>query len=158
AVSGMGGAVALLIFAAVDRLPFGWRALFVAGGFGLLSLPWLSRSLAETRRFAEQVARAHAPPGLGDLLRAHGGRILAMIAVIAPVALLLEPGSILVSKRLQDDLGYSPAGVGLLMGVCGIAAPLGNVVAGIVSDRLGRKPVTIVSSLLLSVAIALFYG
>jgi putative MFS transporter len=158
AVGGMGGALALLVFAAVEWLPFGWRALFIVGGFGLLCVPWLSRSLAETRRFAEQVTRASAAPGLGELVRSHAGRLLAMIAVIAPVALILEPGSILVSKHLQDDLGYSPARVGLLMGLCGIATPLGNMVSGIASDRLGRKPVTIVFSLLLSVAIALFYG
>jgi len=163
AVGGMGGAVALLAFAFVDRLPYGWRALFVVGGFGLLSLPWLWRSLNETRRFSDQVAdtatgsSGSAWQPLRDLVRGHGWRLAAMVGVIAPVALVLEPGSVLVSKHLQDDLGYSPAGVGLLMGVCGIATPLGNLVSGTASDRFGRKPVTIVMSLVLSVAIALFY-
>jgi putative MFS transporter len=163
AVGGMGGAVALLAFAFVDRLPYGWRALFVVGGFGLLSLPWLWRSLNETRRFSDQVAdTATGSSGpawepLRDLVRGHGWRLAAMVGVIAPVALVLEPGSVLVSKHLQDDLGYSPAGVSLLMGVCGIATPLGNLVSGTASDRFGRKPVTIVMSLVLSVAIALFY-
>jgi putative MFS transporter len=163
AVGGMGGALALLVFAFVDRLPYGWRALFVVGGFGLLSIPWLWRSLNETRRFADQVGDAttgsSGPPWqpLPDLVRGHGWRLVAMVGVIAPVALVLEPGSVLVSKHLQDDLGYSPAGVSLLMGVCGIATPLGNLVSGTASDRFGRKPVTIVMSLVLSVAIALFY-
>jgi putative MFS transporter len=163
AVGGMGGAVALLAFAFVDRLPYGWRALFVVGGFGLLSLPWLWRSLNETRRFSDQVAdtatgsSGSAWQPLRDLVRGHGWRLAAMVGVIAPVALVLEPGSVLVSKHLQDDLGYSPAGVSLLMGVCGIATPLGNLVSGTASDRFGRKPVTIVMSLVLSVAIALFY-
>ena len=163
AVGGMGGALALLVFAFVDRLPYGWRALFVVGGFGLLSIPWLWRSLNETRRFADQVGDATTgspgPPWqpLRDLVRGHGWRLAAMVGVIAPVALVLEPGSVLVSKHLQDDLGYSPAGVSLLMGVCGIATPLGNLVSGTASDRFGRKPVTIVMSLVLSVAIALFY-
>jgi MFS family permease len=73
------------------------------------------------------------------------------------VAIILEPGSVFVSKHLQDDLGYSPGGVGLLMATCGIATPLGNLIAGSVSDRLGRRPVTILASLLLSAAVALFY-
>jgi putative MFS transporter len=164
AVGGMGGALALLAFAFVDRLPYGWRALFVVGGFGLLCLPWLWRSLNETRRFSNDVGDgANEPSGpawqpLRDLVREHGWRLAAMVGVIAPVALVLEPGSVLVSKHLQDDLGYSPAGVGFLMGVCGIATPLGNLISGTASDRYGRKPVTIVMSLVLSVAIALFYG
>jgi MFS family permease len=163
AVGGMGGALALLVFAFVDRLPYGWRSLFVAGSFGLLCLPWLWRSLHETRRFADHAGHAEggaespAWQPLRDIVRRYRWRLAAMTAVIAPVALILEPASALVSKHLQDDLGHTPGGVALLMGVCGSAAPLGNVVAGAVSDRLGRKPVTIALSLLLSVAVALFY-
>jgi MFS family permease len=37
-------------------------------------------------------------------------------------------------------------------------SPLGDMLAGAVSDRIGRKPVTIVMSLLLSLAFALFYN
>ena len=159
AIGGMGGAVALLVFAAVDRLPYGWRALFAVGGFGLLGVPWLRRSLSETRRFSAHLRDDAAEAvALGDVVRAHGRRLAALIGVVVPVALILEPGSVLVSKHLQDDLGYSPAGVGLLMGVCGIATPLGNMLSGIASDRLGRKPVAIVFSLLLSLAIAMFYA
>jgi MFS family permease len=76
---------------------------------------------------------------------------------VAPVAIILEPGSVFVSKHLQDDLGYSPGEVGLLMAACGIATPLGNMISGSVSDRFGRKPVTVLMSLLLSGAVALFY-
>jgi putative MFS transporter len=160
AVGGMGGAVALLVFAFIDHV--GWRALFVVGGFGLLGVPWLYRSLQETHRFSEHVRDADGTPTVAwqplvDLVRRHGSRLAAVVGVVAPVALILEPGSVLVSKHLQDDLGYSPGGVGLLMGLCGIATPLGNMLAGSASDRLGRRPVTIAISLLLSVGVALFY-
>ena len=77
---------------------------------------------------------------------------------MAPISVILEPGTVFVSKHLQDDLGYSPGEVGLLMAACGIATPLGNMVAGSLSDRFGRKPVTVLVSLLLSVAVALFYN
>ena len=165
AVGGMGGALALLVFAFVDRLPYGWRFLFVAGGFGLLSLPWLWRSLSETRRFTDHLQRLDvaAPAGpawqpLREIVQRHGARLATMIGIVAPVALVLEPASLLVSKHLQDDLAYSPGEVGLLMGVCGIASPLGNLVAGGGSDRFGRRPVAIGMSLLLSVAVGLFYN
>jgi putative MFS transporter len=160
AAGGMGGAVALLVFAFVDRLPYGWRSLFAVGGFGLLLVPWLWRSLHETRRFADQARRTDLSPlgGLRDLGRRHGWRLAALVGIVAPVSLILDPASTFVSKHLQDDLGYSPAGVALLMGICGGAAPLGNMIWGTTSDRLGRRPVTILVSLLLSVAVALFYN
>jgi MFS transporter, putative metabolite:H+ symporter len=158
AVGGLGGAVALLAFSCVDRLPQGWRSLFVLGGFGALGLPWLARSLVETARFTAQ-AHHEAPAWepLADIVRRHGRRLVAMAGVVAPVALILEPASMLVSKHLQDDLGWSPPRAGLLMGLCGIATPLGNVVLGAASDRFGRRPVTILTSVLLSVAVAVFY-
>jgi putative MFS transporter len=165
AVGGMGGALALLVFAFVDRLPYGWRALFVVGSFGLLCVPWLWRSLKETRRFSDHLSQVSGGSPdespwqpLRDIVHRYRWRLAAIVGVIAPVALVLEPGSALVSKHLQDDLGYSPGGVGLLMGVCGIATPLGNMIAGSASDRFGRRPVTILVSLVFSVAVALFYG
>jgi putative MFS transporter len=165
AVGGMGGALTLLAYAFVDRLPYGWRSLFVLGSFGLLCVPWLWYRLQETRRFSDhqghRAARSPATPSwqpLHDIVRVHGWRLAALVGVIGPVAVILEPGSVFVSKHLQDDLGYSPAQVGLLVAACGIATPLGNVLSGSISDRFGRRPVTIFMSLLLSVAVALFYN
>jgi MFS family permease len=165
AVGGLGGGLTLLVYAFVDQLPYGWRFLFIVGSFGLLCVPWLWSSLKETRRFSEHQSRVDVGPAAGpagqplrDIVRRHGWRLAAMMGFIAPVALILEPGSVFVSKHLQGDLGYSPGGVGLLMAVCGIATPLGNMLSGTISDRLGRKPLTILMSLLLSVAVALFYN
>ena len=164
AVGGLGGAVTVLAYAFVEHLPYGWRSLFVVGSFGLLCVPWLWRSLQETQRFSDHrgqvdVGSADAPPWapLRDIVRLHGWRLAALVGVIAPLAVILEPGSVFVSKHLQDGLGYSPGEVGLLIAVCGIATPLGNMLAGTISDRFGRRPVTVLVSLLLSVAIAVFY-
>lgn len=165
AVGGLGGALTLLAYAFVDSLPYGWRSLFVLGSFGLLCVPWLWRSLKETQRFTahrdERVADAADVPaweGLRDLAREHGVRLLALVGVVAPVAVILEPGSVFVSKHLQDGLGYSPGQVGLMMAICGAGTPVGNVLAGTLSDRFGRKPVTFAISLMLSAAVAIFYN
>lgn len=165
AVGGMGGALTVLAYAFVDVLPYGWRFLFVLGGFGLFCVPWLWRSLQETRRFAdhraERLDQGEEMPAwqpLRDIVRLHGWRLAALVGVVTPLAVILEPGSVFVSKHLQDGLGYSAAQVGLMMGLCGAAAPVGNMLAGSVSDRMGRRPVTIGMSLLLSLAIAVFYN
>lgn len=165
AAGGLGGALTLLVYAFVEHLPFGWRSLYVVGGFGMLCVPWLWRRLEETRRFSDQQSQVDASAAKGpawqplrDIVRLHGWRLAALVGVVAPISVILEPGTVFVSKHLQDDLGYSPGEMGLLMAVCGIATPLGNMVSGSVSDRFGRKPVTVLVSLLLSVAVALFYN
>jgi MFS family permease len=162
AVGGMGGALTLLVYAFVDVMPYGWRSLFMIGGFGLLVVPWLWRSLQETQRFsAQQEAGEAAGPAWGplrDIARLHGSRLVALVAVILPMTVILEPGSVFVSKHLQDGLGYGPEHVALFMAVCGAAAPVGNMLSGSVSDRFGRKPVTIGMSLLMCAAIAVFYN
>jgi MFS family permease len=162
---GLGGALTVLVYAYVDQLHYGWRFLFVVGSFGLLCVPWLWRTLRETRRFSDNQGHRNASSEEGrtwqptrDIVRLHGWRLAALVGVVAPVAIILEPGSMFASKHLQDDLGYSPGEVGLMMAVCGIATPLGNMLSGTVSDRFGRKPVTVAMSLLLSVALALFYN
>jgi putative MFS transporter len=165
AVGGMGGAFTLLVYVFVDHLPFGWRFLFVVGSFGLLCVPWLWRSLQETRRFSDHQSQTDASAldepawqPLRDIVRLHGWRLAALVGVVLPVTVILEPGVVFVSKHLQDDLGYSPGEVGLMVAACGIAVPVGNLLSGSVSDRFGRKPVTVLMSLLLSVAVALFYN
>jgi putative MFS transporter len=165
AVGGLGGALALLVYAFVDSLPFGWRSLFAVGGFGLLCVPWLWRSLQETKRFSEHQSQSEGGSQEGpawqpllDIVQLHGWRLAALTGVIVPVAVILEPGSMFVSKHLQDGLGYSPAQVGLMLAACGVGAPLGNMLAGTISDRFGRKPVAILMSLGLSLAFALFYN
>ena len=166
AIGGLGGALTVLVYAFVDHLPFGWRALFVIGGFGLLVVPWLRRRVGETRRFdahqsatrAEAVDEPLRPEGVRELVTQHRARLLALIGVVLPVSVIGEPGSVFVSKHLQHGLGYTPAQVGLLVAACGVGAPLGNVVAGALSDRFGRRPVTILVSLLMSLAIGVFYN
>jgi putative MFS transporter len=162
AVGGLGGGITLLVYAFVDHLPYGWRSLFVVGGFGLLWVPWLWKSLHETQRFAEHRSQAGvggpAWQPMRDIVLGHGARLAALVAVVLPVSIILEPGITFVSKQMQDGLGYSPAQVGLLLAICGVATPVANILAGNLSDRFGRKPVTALASLLLSVAVAVFYN
>jgi putative MFS transporter len=162
AVGGLGGGITLLAYAFVDHLPHGWRSLFAIGAFGLLWVPWLWRSLHETRRFSDHLSHGvisgPAWQPMRDIVRHHTWRLAALAGVVLPVSVILEPGLTFVSKHMQDGLGYSPAQVGLLLAVCGAGTPVANVLAGNLADRFGRKPVTAFASLLLPSAVALFYN
>jgi len=165
ALGTLGHGVAAILFSLVNVLPFGWRALYVIGVAPVLLLPWFRRSLVETRRF-----ELHRGTQAGDfgwhaalrpfrnLGRMYPGRMIALGAALIPLAFTLETAVTFLSKSLQQAHGYSPASVASLFLTIGVLAPIGNVVGGALADRIGRKRVIVVSVLVNSLAVALFYN
>ncbi len=165
ALGALGHGLVAIIFSSVNVLPFGWRALFVLGIIPLALLPWYRRSLMETRRFASHresreqrhVVRAILQP-FRNLARMYPGRMVALCAALFPIAFVLEPAIMFVSKSLQQIHGYSPGTVAALFLTVGVVAPIGNVMAGALGDRFGRKRVIMAGIVSNTAAIALFYN
>ncbi|MBI3784924.1 MAG: MFS transporter [Deltaproteobacteria bacterium] len=166
ALGSVGHGLASLVFALVNRLPFGWRALYVVGVVPLLLLAWFRRSLRETHRFeAHRRSRGERSRGihgilqpLANLARMYPGRLLALCAALFPVAFVVETALLFVSKTLQESHGYKPETVALLYITVGAMAPIGNLLAGVFGDRVGRKRVLITGILVNSAAVWLFYN
>jgi MFS family permease len=165
AVSGHG--LAAILFAGVDRLPWGWRSLYAFGALPLLLLPHFRRAVPETERFrryredlsdAEQVLHllGWVRP-LRSLAATHPGRALG----IAIAAFLPAVGAVsalqFTGYFTQTVHGWSPgqySAMVLLGGAIGIA---GNVVAGRLGDRFGRRVVGIALLGLFPLFVTAFY-
>lgn len=167
AMGALGHGLASIVFSVVNLLPFGWRALYVVGVVPLLLLAWFRRSLGETRRFAaQQRLRAEQPGGtlrgllrpFRSLLRMYPGRLVALCAALFPIAFVLETAMLFVSKTLQESHGYTPPTIAALFLTVGVMAPIGNVIAGVMGDRFGRKRILVGGILANGAAIALFYN
>jgi putative MFS transporter len=141
ALGALGHGVAALVFAFVELLPFGWRALYALGALPLLAIAWLRRGLPETDRFAQ--ARATRPESWREpvraLLRMYPGRLALLLAAVLPLEFVAITASTFMAKTLQEVHGWSPAGVTVLYVVGGALAIVGNVAAGLWSDRIGRR-------------------
>jgi len=162
-----GHGLASVIFAVVDYLPYGWRALYALGVLPLLLIAWFRRSLRETRRFvayeeqqlvAQEAAWRQALAPVGRLVRMYPGRLVALCAALFPVAFTLDAALIFVSKTLQQVHGYAPGQVTLLFLTVGVTAPVGNIVAGWLGDRWGRKRVLVWAMLANGLSVAGFYN
>ena len=167
ALAAFGHGLGALLFAFVDVLPFGWRALYAIGAGPLLALPMLRRSLRETTRFAEHSARRGAmargrglfgwAEPLVALARAHPGRALG----VGAAGMLLALGAISVfafsSYFLQTVHGWEPWHYSVLMLTAGGVGVVGNVVAGQLGDRLGRRSVGFTALALYPLAAIAFY-
>ena len=166
AMSSTGTGIASLVFAAVNFLPYGWRAIYVIGALPLFLVAYLRRKLPETQRFElrKDEVRAfssHVATGI-DLLRRlfteYPGRVLGIVIAVAGFGFAIGSATVLQSKFLQQTHGFSPGEVTLLFVPGGFVALVMNVLAGRISDRIGRRPVIIVTALLMASGFALFYS
>ena len=161
-LGGLGFGFGAGLYAAVDLLPFGWRALYAFGVVPVFLLPFYRRALRETRRFeAEQRSPAEAAaPGwlrpLAELARTHPGRA----AVIGLAGAFSAMGGIAffqyTSWFVRTVHGWEPGQYSLLVLGGGLIGVLGNVVGGRGSDRFGRRHVGFTGLLLLPLFVALF--
>lgn len=146
AFGALGFGVAALVLALVNKLPFGWRALYVAGALPLLWLAWLRRRVPETRRFeAEREARPlessvrQALRPLRELTSRYPGRMFALCAALMTSALATTTAATFVSKFLQQTHGYAPGQVTLLFVSAGFLVFVSTIAAGTLADRFGRR-------------------
>ena len=166
AMNATGVGVASIVFALVNILPFGWRAMYVIGGSALFILAYYRRWLPETKRFElrrEELARlgtkSHAMwETLGKLAHQYPGRLTVMLIAVAAFDFSAAPSVILMAKYLQQDHHYAPGQVAILYVFGGALSVLGNVLAGRVSDWIGRKSVIILCGVICGASFAVFFS
>lgn len=135
------GAVATA-FLALMVIP-DWRTMFVVGGVaGLVLLPFLWFKLPETLP-AAQTAEKLEQTGFRDLVKKPYPLVAAAIAAASFMGLLLVYGLNTWLPQLMASAGYPvSAGLSLLL-VLNLGAVAGLIVAGILADKHGTKPIVL---------------
>jgi putative MFS transporter len=157
-----GGGLASLVFAAVNLLPYGWRAIYVIGALPLFAVATLRRQLPETERFAAQESATSKSTAvlrlLRDIARQYPRRVALIVVAASAFGFAISPATVLAQKYLQDAYHYSPGQVTMLLipgGLIGLALA---ILAGRLSDRTGRKPMAFTIVALAGVCFFLFYN
>lgn len=164
ALGSLGHGASAAVFAAVDVVPYGWRSLYLVGVVPLLFLAYFRRRLPETRRFEEQRAARPEQGFLGGLqpilhlARMYPGRVAVLAAALFPFEFVIVTAYTFMPKTLQEVHGYSPGQVTAVFLVGGVLGILGNVVAGQLGDRFGRKPVLCGAMIANGLALLGFYN
>jgi putative MFS transporter len=140
-ISGYG--LAAIVFSMIGIIPFGWRGLYALAVLPLALIIPLRRLLPESRRF-ERARQAQSTwttslAPLRRLLSTDPYRLLSVFAVILVGSTAGGAVGFFVPKYLQEVHQWTPARVSSLYVFGGAIGIIGNIVAGRVSDRFGRR-------------------
>jgi len=159
ALQACGAGFAALMFGFVEYMPYGWRSLYAVGLVPLLLIAYWRRSLPETNRF-QKIEAVHQPlfKPIGELFSRQPRRTIGLFAAAFGLALAGSTAGFFAPKYLQDVHAWTPSSVATLTVVGGGLAIIANPLAGWLSDRVGRKPITILFTGMFSVVALIFYA
>lgn len=164
ALAATGHGVAMGLFSQIDQLPYGWRSLYAIGFVPVLLLPFFRKNIPETKRFMNQkLAEGENPGGyslkpLYDMIRESPARSLGIaIAGFVP-AIGLTGAFQFTGYFTQTIKGWSPGNYAAMVFFGGAVGIAGNIVAGRLSDRFGRRVVGITLLGSFPFSVALFYN
>lgn len=163
AVSAIGHGLGAVMFSLIEVLPYGWRALYAMGALPLLLLPVFRRRIKETARFQAHLAAGTDSASawwspLGAFAsdrprRALGMAALAATASLGHVVVLSFTGYFVLQYH-----GWEAYQLSLMVLVAGAVGVAGNVVAGRLADRIGRRLVGFVFLAVFPLGAWLFYN
>ncbi|MEP2989798.1 MAG: MFS transporter [Parasphingorhabdus sp.] len=161
AMGALGAGFASLAYGFVEYLPGGWRGLYVAGSVPVLYVAWLRRRLPETKMFEEVLDSSHFSElwkPVHEILKHHKMQVFILALATALFWFQMSPAFNFMSKYLQDSHGYGPGAVATLFIVAGGFALVGNLLAGSLSDHIGRRFTIIIAIAINASALLWFYN
>jgi MFS family permease len=148
ALATLGYGLGLLVFAAIDVIPFGWRSMYAAGVVPLLLLPRFRRTIPETSRFTAHAGRRSGVGLLGGWwrpLRALAERHPLRAGIVGAIGLLVSAGHAagfsFAAFFVQTDHGWAPGQYTAMAVVAGAVGIVGHPWAGRTADERGRRRV-----------------
>jgi predicted MFS family arabinose efflux permease len=163
ALGASGHGVAMALFSQIDLLPYGWRSLYVIGIVPLAVLPYLYRKLPETERFERHEAASEGSGNwslspLLELARGYPARSLGIALAGFVPAVGLVGAFQFTGYFTQTVHGWSPGQYSAMVFFGGALGIAGNIVAGRLSDRFGRRIVGMVLLGSFPFSVAMFYN
>jgi putative MFS transporter len=163
ALGSTGHGTAMGIFSQIDKLPYGWRTLYLIGVVPILLVPFFRKRIPETKRFEKHQASedgsttAYSISPLLDMFRTAPARTLGVAAAGIFPSVGLVSAFQFTGYFTQTVHGWSPGQYAAMVFFGGALGIAGNVVAGHLADHFGRRVVGIVLLGSCPFSVSLFY-
>ncbi|MDJ0866171.1 MAG: MFS transporter [Myxococcota bacterium] len=164
-LAALGHGLAMILFGAVEHVPFGWRGLYALGVLPLLAIAFFRRRLPETGRFEHTRATTAAASSTAGWLEPLRGllthaprRLAAVVAVHFFWSFSNAPVDFFLPKFFQEVHGWTPAHFALVAVLGGALGLCGQPIGGWLSDRRGRRPALVGFTLLEPLAALALYS
>ncbi|HJU10653.1 MAG TPA: MFS transporter, partial [Candidatus Binataceae bacterium] len=142
ALSSLGFGIAALAYSRIDIIPLGWRGLYIFALVPLFIIVPIRRLLPESVRFERNAVKLRDQKILGPfqaLIHSYPKRF-ALVAVAMVLSTFAgTPGGLFQSMYLERKHHWTPGEVSLLVLAGGVLGICGNVIAGGLSDKFGRR-------------------
>lgn len=138
-LTGLGTGMAAVLNSVFGVLEISWHWLYVCSVPPLLLMIFLRRNLAESHRFEEAREGGHLARHWTTILRPPHRKWLILVCAVAFLSATTTYAVEFIVDFLQNDRGLSKAASTGLLVAAGVPAIVMMVVAGALSDRVGRK-------------------
>eukprot|EP00300_Choanocystis_sp_HF-7_P025168 c26861_g1_i1.p1 GENE.c26861_g1_i1~~c26861_g1_i1.p1 ORF type:complete len:477 (-),score=83.71 c26861_g1_i1:257-1663(-) len=161
ALGAAGAGLGLLMYGVLGGMESKWRIMY---GISVLPMLWIihaRRNLQETERFQE-VHEARGDESvftpLSRLLREYPSRFWACVFVSFALAVGTNAGTFFAFKYMEEEFKYSTSLIAMLGLVIGGLSLVTYLIAGTLSDKYGRKRLTLLFLFVASLANVAFYN
>jgi len=153
------------MFAGIDYLPYGWRAMYLVGITPIALLPMFRRELKETRRFDSlHASRSESGENLGGWLRPFAillTRYPLRATVIGLIGAFASAGHTAAFQFsaffVQTEHAWTPGQYTAMMIVAGLIGIVGHPYAGRLGDTRGRRLVGFIFFAVFPLLVYAFY-
>jgi len=157
-LTGLGTGIAAVMNSIFGVAGISWQWLYVAGVPPLVLMMFLRRRLPESRRFVEARSNGHLARHWTAILRPPHRKWLLLVCAVAFTSSTATYAVEFVVDFLQNDRGLTKAASTGVLVLAGVPAIILMVVAGALSDRVGRKIVGCVGAAMGVVGGVVFYN
>jgi MHS family alpha-ketoglutarate permease-like MFS transporter len=126
-----------------DMKSWGWRIPFVIGAMGALAVLWLRRTMDESEQFSKMSSKSREGAGTVRALMKHPKAVMVVVGLTLGGTVAFYTYTTYLQKFMVNTIGIDKEVVSWINFVALLLFAILQPLAGMLSDRVGRRPLLI---------------
>jgi MHS family alpha-ketoglutarate permease-like MFS transporter len=122
---------------------WGWRIPFVIGAMGALAVLWLRRTMDESEQFSKMSSKSRENAGTIRALMKHPKAVMVVIGLTLGGTVAFYTYTTYLQKFMVNTVGIEKEVVSWINFIALLIFAILQPIAGLLSDRIGRRPLLI---------------